>query len=250
MRSKFLVVAAAIVLGGIAAFAAFGYLSAVQRQAEAGSVMTDVLVAKQDIPRGTDANGLLSSGMVETTKMPLRYVPSGAVSSLRALTDMVLAVPVTKGEVITTARFQYPSEAGLAFGVPTGFVAVTVPVNDSRGVARLVKAGDRVAVLATVGGKSSGDEQTRIIISGARLLAVGRSTGAEPPVQTSSTDGSLSGSSSAANAADTVTLAVSSTDAERLVFVAETGGIWLALLPTTDSAAAPAPGQSAATVLK
>ena len=114
MRSKLVLTVVAIALGGIAAFAAFSYLNALQRQAEAGSVMTEVLVAKQDIPRGADANTLLSLGLVEPTKIPLRYLPGGAVSSLRALTDMVLAVPLTRGEVLTSARFQYPSEAGLA----------------------------------------------------------------------------------------------------------------------------------------
>jgi pilus assembly protein CpaB len=250
MRSKLVLVVIAVVLGGVAAFAAFSYLSTVQRQAEAGSVMTDVLVAKVDIPRGADANGLLSSGMVETTKMPLRYVPSGAVSSLRALTDMVLAVPVTKGEVITTARFQYPSEAGLAFGVPTGFVAVTVPVDDARGVAGLVKAGDRVAVLVTVGTKSGAGDRTRIVLSGAKVLAVGRNTGADATPQSTSSNSALAQQSNEGQAANTLTLAVSPLDAEKLVFAAEAGRVWMALLPTTESGAMPGPGQSASTVLK
>jgi len=249
MRSKLLLVVVAVVLGGVAAFAAFAYLNGLQRQAEAGSVMTDVLVAKQDIPRGTDANNLLSSGMVETSKVPLRYVPSGAVSSLRALTDMVLAVPVTKGEVLTTARFQYPSEAGLAFAVPAGFVAVTVPVDDARGVAGLVKAGDRVAVLVTVGAKGGQGDQTRIVLRGARALAVGRSTGSEAPSQASASGGTLGGGSKEAETAKTITLAVSPADAEKLVFATEVGRIWLALLPTTESEAVPGSGQSASTVL-
>lgn len=249
MRSKLVLVVVAIALGGIAAFAAFSYLSGVQRQAEAGSVMTDVLVAVRDIPRGTDANTLLSSGLVETTKVPRRYVPSGAVSSLRSLTDMVLAVPVTKGEVITTARFQFPSEAGLAFGVPTGFVAVTVPLDDARGIAGLVKAGDRVAVLATISSKTADNARTKIVIPGARVLAVGRSTGAEPDAGKGATGGGTALSTGSDNAADTVTLAVSPLDAEKLVFMAETGGVWLALLPTTESEAPAGAGQSAGTVL-
>jgi len=250
MRSKLVLTVVAIALGGVAAFAAFSYLSAVQHQAEAGSVMTDVLVAKVDIPRGAEANTLLSLGLVEVTKVPLRYLPSGAVSSLRAVTDMVLAVPVTKGEVMTTARFQYPSEAGLAFGVPKGFVAVTVPVNDSRGLAGLVKAGDRVAVLGTIGGKNAGDDVTKIIIPGARVLAVGRNTGAESSQQAAQPSGGLAVGGSTSNNAQTVTLAVSPQDSEKLVFVGETGGVWLALLPTTASAAGPGTGQSASTVLK
>jgi pilus assembly protein CpaB len=251
MRSKLIIVVLAIALGGVAAFAAYSYLSGVQRAAEAGSTMTDVLVATQDIPRGTSANELMSSGAVQLVKMPLRYIASGAISSVTSVADRILAVPVSKGEVLTTARFQYPSEAGLAFNVPKGLVAVTIPVDDSRGVAGLVKPGDRVALLATVATKSGQGDQTRIAIPGARVLAVGRSTGAESPKQTSSQGGGLTGSqNSQPQSANTVTLALSPADAERVVFVAESGRLWLALLPTTESSATPGPGQTAATVLK
>jgi pilus assembly protein CpaB len=251
MRSKVVLVIIAVVLGGVAAFAAFSYLGALQRQAQAGSTMTDVLVATQDIPRGMSANDLLSSGYVTVEKMPLRYIASGAISSTRSVLDRVLAVPVSKGEVLTTARFQYPSQAGLAFSVPKGFLAVTIPVDDARSVAGLVKAGDRVALLATVSSKGgAGDGQTKIIVPGARVLAVGQSTGTESqgtPTQASSGIGAQASSNQTAK---TVTLAVSSVDAEKVVFAAESGSVWLALLSTTESIAQPGPGVSASTLLK
>lgn len=250
MKSKVLIAIVAVALGGVAAFAAFVYLSGVQRAAQAGSTMTDVLVAAQDIPRGTLANDLLSSGMAQVTKMPLRYIPSGAISSVTGVTDRVLAVPVTKGEVLTTARFQYPSEAGLSYNVPAGFVAVTVPVDDARGIAELVKPGDRVAVLITVANRTGGGDVTGYAVKGARVLAVGRSTGTEAQgtVQGSS-GGALGGSSSSSSGSKTITLAVSGDDAQKVVFAAEAGRLWLALLPTTESQVATVAPQSASTVL-
>jgi len=251
MRSKLIIVVLAIALGGVAAFAAYSYLGGVQRAAEAGSTMTDVLVATQDIPRGTSANELMSSGAVQLVKMPLRYIASGAISSVTSVADRILAVDVSKGEVLTTARFQYPSEAGLAFNVPKGFVAVTIPVDDSRGVAGLVKPGDRVALVVTIATKSGQGDQTRIAIPGARVLAVGRSTGAEPTQQASASGGGIvSSQSNQPQSASTVTLGLSSTDAERVVFAVESGRVWLALLPTTESSATPGPGVTAATVLR
>lgn len=252
MRSKVLIAAVAIMLGGIAAFTAFAYLNGIQRAAEAGSRMTDVLVAAQDIPRGTSASDLLASGAAVVKKMPLRYVPEGAMSSLTGVTDRVLAVPVTSGEVLTSARFQYPSEAGLAFNVPPGLVAVTVPVDDARGVAGLVKPGDRVAVLITVASRDGKGDQTGYAVPGTKVLAVGRSTGAEAegPRSTSGGGGALSGDGDKTEVSNTITLAVSANDAEKVVFAAEAGRLWLALLPTTESAAASATVQSAATVLR
>jgi pilus assembly protein CpaB len=124
---------------------------------------------------------------------------------------------------------------------------VTVPVNESRGLAQLLKAGDRVAVLGTLPGKSSGSERTRIVLGGVRVLAVNRNTGASAADEQSS---SGVGSSAQTSGQDTVTLAVSPADAEKLVFVAETGGVWLALLSTTASSANRGPGQTAASVME
>lgn len=250
MRSKVVLVMVAIVLGAVAAFATFSYLGALQRQAQAGSTMTDVLVATQDIPRGISANDLLSSGYVSSVKMPLRYVAAGAISSTRGVLDRVLAVPVSKGEVLTTARFQYPSQAGLAFSVPKGFVAVTIPVDDARSVAGLVKAGDRVAVLVTVSQKNGTGDETKISIPGARVLAVGQSTGTESQSTATQASTGIGSQSSSSQTAKTVTLAVSSADAEKVVFAAESGRVWLALLSTTESIAQPTAGQSAGTILR
>ncbi len=255
MRSRLLIIAVAVVLGGAAAFATFQYLDAVRREAEAGSRMTEVLVAKADIARGMSADEMLSAGLVERTQIPQRYVAQGAISSVRSVADRILAVPVSQGEILTASRFQYPSEAGLAFSVPKDFVAVTVPVDEARGVAGLVKPGDRVALVATVGSKGNQGEMTRIMIPGARVLAVGRSTGVESRSSSSGSAGNvLAAETSTQNqnqsVAANITLALSSADAERVVFAVEGGRIWLALLPATASTAVPGAGQTAQTVLK
>jgi pilus assembly protein CpaB len=252
MKSKVLIAAVAVILGGVAALAAFVYLNGVQKAAEAGSTMTSVLVAAKDIQRGSSANDLLASGAAVLKKMPRRYVPEGAMSSLTGMVDRVLAVPVSAGEVLTSARFQYPSEAGLAFNVPPGFVAVTVPVDDARGVAGLVKPGDRVAVLITVSTKNGNGDQTGYTVPGAKVLAVGRATGTESgPQRATSGGGALGGGGTNDDkAANTITLAVSSNDAQKVVFAAESGRLWLALLPTTESVAGTATVQSMSTVLR
>jgi len=254
MRSKILIVAVAVVLGAVAAFAAFQYLDAVRREAAAGSRMTEVLVAKSDIARGMSADEMLSAGLVERVQIPQRYVAQGAISSVRTVADRILAVPVSQGEILTAGRFQYPSEAGLAFSVPKDYVAVTVPVDEARGVAGLVKPGDRVALVATVGAKGNQGEMTRIMIPGARVLAVGRSTGVEARSSGPSGPGSVlaaetTGDGQAQSPAN-VTVALSAADAEKVIFAVEAGRIWLALLPATESTAAPGAGQTAQTVLK
>jgi pilus assembly protein CpaB len=249
MKGKLLIVVVALVLGGAAAFASYSYLSGVQRQAEAGSALTEVFVAVKDIPRGVAAEDLVPQGLVEAVSIPLRYVAEGAISSARSVAEKVLAVPVSKGEMLTAARFQYPNEAGLAFTVPKGFVAVTIPVDESRGMTGLLKPGDRVALLATIPTGGSQDNRTRIMLPGVRVLAVGSSTDAAPGAQASGSGSGIEQSGEAAPAR-TVTVAVSAADAEKLVFAVEVGRVWMALLPSTASSAEPGPGQSASTVLR
>lgn len=259
MRSKLLIIAAALVLGGIAAFASFQYLNAVRTEAEAGSRMTEVLVAKSEIARGMSADDMLAGGLIQRVQMPQRYVPEGAISSTRSVADRILAVALSQGEILTANRFQYPSEAGLAFNVPKDYIAVTVPVDEARSVAGLVKAGDRVVVLATVeikgGAGAQGGEETRIMIPGARVLAVGRNTGVSSGASANgqaSSGGIVGGNGGQGQnqAVGSVTVALSPLDAEKVIYAVEAGRIWLALLPATASEATPGPGQSAQTVLK
>jgi pilus assembly protein CpaB len=242
MKGKILIVVAALVLGAVAAVASYSYLADVQKQTQAGSAMTEVYRATADIPRGVAAEDLVSQGMVERVSMPLRYVPEGAISSVRSVADQVLAVPVSKGEMLTTARFQYPNEAGLAFTVPKDFVAVTIPVDQARGMIGLLRPGDRVALLATVP-TANGGTQTRIMLPGVRVLAIGIST------DVADTQSGEAGANDA-KAPNSVTVAVSPADSERIVFALEAGRVWMALLPSTASSAPPGPGQTAATVLK
>lgn len=253
MKSRLIIVVVALVLGGVAAVGAYAYLGAVQRAAETGSVMTDVVVAKQAIPRGVAASDLISGGYVQTVRMPLKYVSAGAISSVASVSDRVLAVPVDQGEVLTSARFQYPSEAGLAFAVPKDFVAVAIPVDEARGVGDLVKPGDRVAVLGTVQMKSGGPDETRIMVAGAKVLAVGQSTSAAAnPSQTQQSGlfAAAQSGSSASSPTKTITVAVSAADAEKIVLAVEAGTVWLALLPGDQSSVVPGPGQTEATVLR
>jgi pilus assembly protein CpaB len=255
MKNRLIIVVAALVLGGIAAFSAWGYLGALETAASAGSQPVKVYVAKQDIARGATASDLIAKGLVEQVEMPKRYVPDGAGMSAESIANRVLAGPVSKGEILTAGRFQYASEAGLAFSVPEGLVALTVPVDDARGVAGLISPGDHVAVLATVQKKSATDQETRIVVPGVQVLAVGQNTDAQgSSTQQSSQGGSVlassQGSGAQGSATTIVTLAVTPVESEKIVFAIESGSIWLVLLPGTSSDVKPGPGQTATSVFR
>jgi pilus assembly protein CpaB len=63
----------------------------------------------------------------------------------------VAAIPIKKGQTITKNQVLEPGpETGMAPMVSPGKRAVTIPVNDDRANARLIKPGDRVDILAIV----------------------------------------------------------------------------------------------------
>lgn len=254
MRSKIIILVVALALGGLAAVMAARYLSGARASLEDENQSVKVLVAAEDVPRGLSSEELLSRKILVMQDVPARFVSADAVSSARTLEGQVLATPLSKGEQVTRARFQVPSQAGLAYSVPKDVVALTVPVDENRGVAGLVKPGDHVTVFVTLKAQQ-GEPTTKMLLPGARVLAVGMALQAEAVGQPSQ-DGaqrSAFGSKQTGQeqkAASTVTLAVAAKDAERLVFGMENGSIWLGLLPATVSGANQTKGQTLQTVLR
>ncbi len=242
MRSRLVILIVALLLGGVAALATNWYLNRATERLEAGTEPVEVLVASEQIPRGALADDLLDKGLIVTREVPQRYVAADAVSSPKAIRGQVLAAPLSAGELVTTARFQAPMEAGLAYSLPDGFVAVTIPSDAVRGVAGLLQPGDFVMVTATFEPGPNGVEAlTRVLLPKARVLAVGTDVGAQTTAQDTGSQRSLTSSTTstqdeqAAQAAPTVTLALAPIDVEKVVFAEEQGSVWLALLPATET---------------
>lgn len=257
MRTRIVIIVVALLLGGAAAVAAATYLNGAKARLDAGTKPVEVLVAKQDIAKGTSASELFEKKLVEVQEVPAQYVASDAISTERAIEGQVVAVDLTAGEQLTSGRFKYPSQAGLAYNIPETYVALSIPVDKVSGVAGLVKPGDNVAVLSTIEQTDANGQTTtttKIIIAKTRVLAVASDSGAGTTTTSDAGGGLTGGGNEEDQAAGTVTLALSPTDAEKVAFSVNEGSgraIWLALLPTSASTDIPATGgQSAITVLR
>lgn len=260
MRSKALILAAAIVLGLVAAFFAARYLDSARMRLEADAQPVEVLVAQQDLPVGATAEQLLQGQQIVRTTIPRQYVSDGAVSSSASLEGQVLAFPVSRGEQITAARFKYPAEAGLSYAVPKDYVAVSIANNAVKGVAGLVKPGDHVMVIATF--EPSGEFEdgiTKVILRKARVIAVGTDLSTpESGTTTGATDqqenqgGAFApGQAQGADAVPgTITLSLPPAEAEKLVFAEEKGNVWLALIGSTTTEIPETPGMTYPRVLE
>lgn len=260
MRSRIVIIIVALALGGVAAIMAATYLNSARIRLDAQSQPIEVLVAQEDIQRGVPADELFAKKLVVVQKIPRQFVAADAVSSQRAVDGQVLAVSLTAGEQLTAGRFQYPSQAGLAYSVPSDYIAVSIPVDKVSSVSGLLRPGDMVAVMGTVEQDLKGAKvtATKILVSKARILAVGADSGAGAKSDSGAESaGLMNAAARDQNQAEinAVTLALSPADAEKVVFVANEGSgkgdrsLWLALLPVKATDITPTNGQTAKTAL-
>lgn len=252
MRTRIVILIVALIVGGVAAVMAAQYITSARSTIEAESQPVEVLVAAEDIPRGMAAEELLAKKMLVLSKVPQRFVAAGAISSEKALEGRVLAVPLTAGEQVTQGRFELPSSAGLAYGIPADYMAMSIPVDEVRGLSGLVKPGDHIAIYASFE-DAPGGAITKLIIADVKVLAVGAEMSSTADEEAEDGGGALATSRSKTEdngVARTLTIAVTAADAERVVFAGEEGEIWCSLLPATAQEPPSGKGQTIKTVLK
>jgi Flp pilus assembly protein CpaB len=127
--------------------------------AEPPPAAVPVAVAALDLPAGT----ALSDQDVAVARLPPEVAPRGVVPDAEPLVGRVLAGAVRAGEPLTDARLVGP---GLTALLPAGRVAAPVRLADLA-VARLVRAGDRVDVLAALPDTATAE----VVAAGALVLA-------------------------------------------------------------------------------
>lgn len=182
-----------------------------------------VVAAAKDLPAGT----LLRKGDLKTIQLRANEVPRAAVLSDSIALNRPLLLPVSAGELITVPKLGAAGIEGLPATIERGKRAVTVPINDSSGVAGLIPPRAHVDVLFTRPGSTS-EAVTSTIIEDVIVLAMGRVTEVTP------TQPEKSGSSSAAQAAvrpsaQSATLLVTPEQARRIELAKNLGKISLAL---------------------
>lgn len=160
------------------------------------------------------------------------YIEQGE-STPADLVGAVARAPIGEGEPVTESRIVKPGDRGFLAAVLTpGMRAVSVPVNETTGIAGLVFPGDRVDVILThtvrpetggIGPRTLRASET--VLSDIRVLAI---------------DQRLDEDGIDLKVADTVTLEVTAAQAERINVVLELGSLSLSLrsLATEDIAGA------------
>jgi pilus assembly protein CpaB len=194
---------AAAAAGGV-----FLFMQNVRERANSPQATVDVLVSKTDIPAGTELDTLIDQGNFTTRPVLASSVIRSVITDTYQLRGQRTAYPILAGEQISAERLAGALQAkGGELGIPAGYQAASMTLEEQRMVGGAPRAGDHVEVWGTFS-RTENQQTTRVVIQDAEVLAAPSSSNS-----------------------NTVTLAVTPVEASLLIYTQEQGHAWLTLLP-------------------
>jgi pilus assembly protein CpaB len=245
MQSRVLAILVAVVLALVATAALVVYVNGADRRAISGQEPKLVWVAAKTITAGTNGVNAINLKLIEQIEVPERNVVDGAVVSLTQIQNRKAAVDIVAGEQLLLKRWVGAEDvAGKSLlPIPEEHQALSIGVDVTRQVAGFVTPGDWVSMVLTVSGSDEGGsvQKSQVLLPKIQVLAIGATALANT---TSQGGGGRVNQGKGGQSLTAVTLAVRDQDVERVVFAAEHGSIYLALLRPD---AKPAPGTGGVT---
>ncbi len=127
----------------------------------------------------------INETQVELKQMPIEFISPSSIQDPNEIIGMVALVSFKAGEQILRNKITRPSPlTGLSIQVSPGKRAITIPVDDMRAVAKLLKPGDRVDILAavSVGSGQNRRKEVKPLMQSVPILATGVQITNELPV--------------------------------------------------------------------
>ncbi|MGX4690130.1 Flp pilus assembly protein CpaB [Streptomyces sp. JNUCC 63] len=155
---------------------------------------------RTDVPPYT----ALNTDQFEKIKMPERWLSPNAVTDLARIRDKIAVTTLRRGSLLQSDMIvNQPA-------LQPGQQEVAIMIDAATGVAGKITPGSTVNVYATFAGRREGDPaQSKIIVTGARVLDVGRITALDP-----GTDNRTQQPTQAVP----ITFALSTIDAQRITY--------------------------------
>ena len=222
-----LIVVAAVVLAALAAATTFVYVRGIESRAFDNAELVEVFIVTKDIPKGLPGEQAAADYM-KVGKVPRSVRPATALTDINALAGKVALGALAANTVLVDGQFVDPRQAQVTFSqkIPAGKVAITVSVDQVRGVAGLLVPGDKVNILVADGGSQ------RVLFQNVDIIAIGN-TAAPQAGETAAVTNPGSG---------LITFAVAPESASRIAYAAtQGGGLYLTLVPTDNTPVEVAP---------
>lgn len=150
-----LITIAAIAVGAIAVVLIYGYVGSVKDEAFGEAERVKVYVVKTTVPQGTYGEEAEQQKLIVEDEIPKKFFPPNAIRSMDDIGGKVAVAELAVNQIVTTDMFADPSVVQSTFSDrlekinDEDQVAVTISVDQIRGVAGLLQPGDFVNVMTT-----------------------------------------------------------------------------------------------------
>ena len=176
-RTNLAILVVAVMLGGVAAFLARSWLQSHSTRTEAQKTVS-ILVANDALAFGAP----IGAKDVREIDWPAKSRPDGAFANFAELVKngrRIALSPFVRDEPIIASKVSAPDQrASLSTVIEKGKRAVTVAVDDVRGVAGFIFPGDFVDVVVTRSGNSDGPQNfSEVILQHVQVLAIDQMAG-------------------------------------------------------------------------
>lgn len=210
-----------------------------------------VVIAAQDI----NEMQTIDETMLQVIERPTDFVEPQAVTDPETAVGQVALAPIKKDEQILQNKIIKPGpQTGLSLQVAPSKRAVTIPVDETRGVARLINPGDRIDLIAAldVGKGLNQHREIKTLMQDVVVLATGMRVVNELPVlyEKQGKDDFVR-NLRVDNPFNTITIEASPTEAQNLIFILSTspGSLFLTLRHPSDHEKKQLPEASVDTLL-
>jgi Flp pilus assembly protein CpaB len=230
----------AIALAVLAGLMTLYYVTSYKQRVDSKQARVPVVVATGDIPAGTTGAQAVAKHLVHVEQMSRGAVAPGAISDPTEISKLVALQSTYAGEQVSARRFGPLAAEGVRSQLTGTFRAVQVAGDPNQVLAGVLKAGDRVDVVANVKfpNEQSQKHFTRVVL---RDLLVLRTSGG--PSQSTKITNSASSTS-------WVMLRLTDSQAQKLFFVYTNDDWTLELRPGLDDSDSPSTLADARSVLR
>lgn len=118
----------------------------------------------------------IDESMLEIVERPDSFKEPNAISDPESAVGLVALAPIKKGEQVLESKIMRPGPVtGLALQVAPSKRAVTIPIDEMRGVSKLINPGDRIDLVAAldVGKGANQRREVKTMMQDVTVLATG-----------------------------------------------------------------------------
>jgi pilus assembly protein CpaB len=237
-----LILIAAVLVGAIAAYSLYTYVGGIEDEANDNAERVEIFKIIQDIPKGTFGDEAFAQGLIERDVIAKEYRPATAITNPAQIDGLVAISDLPANQVVVSNQFvsQAASLSTFSSLLKNNEVAISISIDNVRGVAGLLVPGDFVNMMVTgapaadaapaPAGQGSADvftAPTRYLFQKVQILAIGQSRKLEPGETTATNP---DGTPITTTSSGLLTFALPALAAQQIASV-QAGSFYLTLVP-------------------